>query len=81
MANLPALRKYFSEARPLWTVLRELLSLQHVDMALDSMHETGALKAVFPEQEQIDCLVIRDFYHRYTVDEHTLTTIRTILGL
>jgi [protein-PII] uridylyltransferase len=45
------------------------------------MHETGALKAVFPEQEQIDCLVIRDFHHRYTVDEHTLTTIRILAGL
>ncbi len=81
VANLPALRKYFSEARPLWTVLREFLSLPNLDMALDSMHETGALKAVFPEQEQIDCLVIRDFNHRYTVDEHTLTTIRILLGL
>ena len=81
VGNLPALRKYFSEARPLWTVLREFLLLPHVDIALDSMHETGALKAVFPEQEQIDCLVIRDFHHRYTVDEHTLTTIRILAGL
>jgi [protein-PII] uridylyltransferase len=81
VANLAALRKYFAEARPIWTFLREFLSLPHVDIALDSMHETGALKAVFPEQEQIDCLVIRDFYHRYTVDEHTLTTIRTLAGL
>jgi [protein-PII] uridylyltransferase len=81
VANLPALRKYFSEPRPLWPVLREFFSLPHVDIALDSMHETGALKAVFPEQEQIDCLVIRDFHHRYTVDEHTLTTIRILAGL
>ena len=79
--NLPALRKYFSEARPLWTVLREFFSLPHVSMALDSMHETGALQAVFRETEQIDCLVIRDFHHRYTVDEHTLTTIRILAGL
>ena len=39
------------------------------------------LNAVFPEQEEIECLVIRDFYHRYTVDEHTLMTIRTLLSL
>ncbi len=81
VASLPALRKYFSEPRPLWPVLREMLSLPHLDVALDSMHETGALKAILPEQEAIDCLVIRDFYHRYTVDEHTLTTIRILLHL
>jgi [protein-PII] uridylyltransferase len=81
VANLPALRKYFSEARPIWATLREFLSLPHLSIALDSMHETGALQAVFPEQEAIDCLVIRDFHHRYTVDEHTLTTIRVLLDL
>src|SRR5262249_8366434 len=32
-------------------------------------------------QEEIECLVIRDFYHRYTVDEHTLIAIRTIREL
>jgi [protein-PII] uridylyltransferase len=81
VASLPTLRKYFAEARPIWTALRDFLSLPHLAIALDSMHETGALKAVFPEQEQIDCLVVRDFHHRYTVDEHTLTTIRILLGL
>ena len=35
-------------------------------------------RALFPEMEQIDCLVIRDFYHRYTVDEHTLVAIQTL---
>ena len=81
VANLPAMRKHYSQARPIWTALRELLSLPHLAVALDSMHETGALKAVFPEQEAIDCLVLRDFYHHYTVDEHTLTTIRILAGL
>src|SRR4029077_17906189 len=36
---------------------------------------------LFPEMEQIDCLVIRDFYHRYTVDEHTLVAIQTLVQL
>ncbi|MEI9976289.1 MAG: hypothetical protein WDO73_32110 [Ignavibacteriota bacterium] len=40
------------------------------------MHETGVLFAMFPGLEQIECLVVRDFYHRYTVDEHTLVAIQ-----
>ena len=34
----------------------------------------------FPELEAIDCLVIRDFYHRYTVDEHTLVAMQNLAG-
>ncbi len=30
---------------------------------------------VLPEFSAIDALVVRDFYHRYTVDEHSLRTI------
>src|SRR6266849_2260605 len=80
-AQVPALRNYFSQPRPIWPMLTGIFSLPHLDVALWSMHETGMLNAVFPEQEQIECLVIRDFYHRYTVDEHTLMTIRTLLSL
>jgi [protein-PII] uridylyltransferase len=42
------------------------------------MHETGALSAIFPELQNIECLVIRDFHHRYTVDEHTLVAIENM---
>ena len=35
----------------------------------------------FPEMAQIECLVMRDFYHRYTVDEHTLVTLQVSGGL
>ena len=45
------------------------------------MHETGVLTALFPELAQIDCLVIRDFYHRYTVDEHTLVAIQNVCAV
>ena len=45
------------------------------------MHETGVLAAIFPEMERIECLVIRDFYHRYTVDEHTLVTMQNLRNL
>jgi len=34
------------------------------------MHSLRLLSAIFPEFAAVDCLVVRDFYHRYTVDEH-----------
>jgi len=45
---------------------------------LSEMHDSGLLGRMFPEFQKIYCRVIRDFYHKYTVDEHTLLTIRTI---
>jgi [protein-PII] uridylyltransferase len=48
---------------------------------LSEMHDTGLLGCIFPEFARIQSRVIRDFYHRFTVDEHTLLTIRNIEGL
>ncbi|MDX2180794.1 MAG: HD domain-containing protein [Bryobacteraceae bacterium] len=65
----------------LWRDLRDLLSLPHAARALRAMHETGLLKAALPEWSRIECLVTRDFYHRYTVDEHTLVTLENLEAL
>ncbi len=65
----------------LWTALREILRLPHAAKALRAMHTCGALEAIFPELNEIEALVIRDFYHRYTVDEHTLVTIQTVVDV
>lgn len=65
----------------IWTPFREILRLPHASKALRVMHQTHALEAIFPELKDIEALVIRDFYHRYTVDEHTLVAIETVLGL
>ena len=43
-----------------------------------SMHEVGLLGKIFPDFEEIRCRVIRDFFHKYTVDEHSLIAIRNI---
>jgi [protein-PII] uridylyltransferase len=48
---------------------------------LADMLECGLLGTIFPEFEKIHCRVIRDFYHKYTVDEHTLLTIRHLESL
>src|SRR3989441_7933528 len=46
--------------------------------ALLAMHDVGLLGKVFPDFEEIRCRVIRDFFHKYTVDEHSLIAIRNI---
>jgi [protein-PII] uridylyltransferase len=43
---------------------------------LAEMRDCGLLGAMFPELNEIACRVTRDFYHKYTVDEHTLLTVR-----
>jgi [protein-PII] uridylyltransferase len=48
---------------------------------LSDMLECGLLGAIFPEFEKIHCRVTRDFYHKYTVDEHTLLAIRGLESL
>ena len=80
-ARLPRLRDYFTNTQPLWPVLSQMLALPHAPTAVRVMHETGVLTAIFPELEQIECLVIRDFFHRYTVDEHTLVTLQNLWSL
>jgi [protein-PII] uridylyltransferase len=45
---------------------------------LGEMRDCGLLGAIFPELNEIACLVTRDFYHKYTVDEHTLLTVRNV---
>ncbi len=45
------------------------------------MHALGVLELLIPEFHGIDALVIRDAYHRYTVDEHTFVLIDTLHGL
>ena len=45
---------------------------------LSEMHSRGLLGHLFPEFQKVYCHVIRDYYHKYTVDEHTLLTIKNI---
>jgi [protein-PII] uridylyltransferase len=64
-----------------WPRLRELLSARFPAVALRPMHRLGLLADIFPEFRCIDALVVRDFYHRYTVDEHSLRTIEHLQEL
>jgi [protein-PII] uridylyltransferase len=61
-----------------WDAWKQLLALPHAGFGLRAMQECGALAALLPEWHKIEFLVVRDFYHRYTVDEHTLVAIDTL---
>ncbi len=64
-----------------WPQFRRILVLPHAAAALRSMHRLGVLDALFPEFRAIEALVVRDLYHRYTVDEHTFLTIENVHAL
>jgi [protein-PII] uridylyltransferase len=70
----------YLDSRPdgLWSAVSDLLRQPYAYEALTAMHETGLLFVLFDELRAIDCLVIRDFYHRYTVDEHSFQAVRRL---
>ena len=64
-----------------WPVLSEILGSDFPGLALRPMQRLGLLVEILPEFGVIDSLVVRDFYHRYTVDEHSLRTIEHLQEL
>jgi [protein-PII] uridylyltransferase len=64
-----------------WKQFCTILSLPHAIDAVRVMHRLGWLEEFFPEFRAIDALVIGDFYHRYTVDEHSLLTLQNVCAL
>jgi [protein-PII] uridylyltransferase len=75
---IPLLSARLEEGAALWSQLAEILTGPRAGVALRSMHAVGVLELLLPEFHGIDSLVIRDAYHRYTVDEHTFVLIDTL---
>jgi [protein-PII] uridylyltransferase len=61
-----------------WKHLREILTAPHAADALRAMHHLGLLSVFLPEMQAIDSLVVRDYYHRFTVDEHSFLAVETL---
>jgi len=80
-AAIPRISATLEEGPGLWRQLSEILTGERAGMALRAMHALGLLELILPEFHGIDALVIRDAYHRYTVDEHTFVVIDTLHGL
>jgi [protein-PII] uridylyltransferase len=78
---LPAMAAPLPQGAELWPYLSQILVLPAAALALREMHEMGVLGRVLPEFQDIDALVIRDFYHRYTVDEHSFRAIEMLHAL
>ena len=75
-------RRGLTETMPydsrLWQHLREILVQPHAAAALRAIHSLKLLTLAVPEFEAIDSLVLRDLYHRYTVDEHSFLAIEVL---
>jgi [protein-PII] uridylyltransferase len=63
-----------------WPHLRQMLMGRYAADCLRAMRDCGVLDALLPFK-LIDALVVRDFFHRYTVDEHSFLTIDTLHSL
>jgi [protein-PII] uridylyltransferase len=78
---LPSLVADRPEGSELWHVLEEILLAPHAADALRALHSLRLLTILLPEFEGIDSLVVRDYSHRFTVDEHTFVAIENLHAL
>jgi [protein-PII] uridylyltransferase len=79
--SLTVLAERLPEGAALWQRLRPILLGTEVANALRVMHALGILELILPEFHSVDALVVRDAYHRYTVDEHTFLILENLNGL
>jgi [protein-PII] uridylyltransferase len=75
---LPALAATPPRGAELWLYLQETLLQPHAADALRAMHSLRLLTLLLPELKLIDSLVVRDYYHRFTVDEHSFLAIESL---
>ncbi len=80
-AAVPSHEKWVSTTPGLWDHFRKVLVLPYAAASLRAMHRLGFMDLMFKEFQLIDSLVIRDYYHRYTVDEHSMVTIENLHNL
>ncbi len=62
--------------------LKELMNLErNLYHTFSLMNQCGFMSHYFPYFYELECTVQHDYYHAYTVDEHTLQGIKTIEDL
>src|SRR5262249_28008613 len=75
---LPSLAAAPPRGAELWIYLQEILQQPYAADALRAMHALRFLTLLLPELKVIDALVVRDYYHRFTVDEHCFLAIDSL---
>ena len=75
---LPSLAATPPQGAELWRYLQVILIEPHAADALRAMHSLHLLSLLLPELKLVDSLVVRDFYHRFTVDEHSFLAIESL---
>ncbi len=77
--QLHLVTRSFRASKEAARAFREILRRRgRVSAALREMHETGFLARLLPEFARITFLVQHDFYHKYTIDEHTLKAVEAL---
>jgi [protein-PII] uridylyltransferase len=71
-------REFLADRHVHKTFLEILNQRGNVAPAVRSMHETGFLGKYIPAFHRLTCRVQHEFFHVYTVDEHTLVCLETL---
>ncbi len=79
--SLTAMADRLPAGAALWDKFRRILLGTEAAHSLRAMHGMGILELVLPEFHSVDALVVRDAYHRYTVDEHTFLIVEHLHAL
>ncbi|MFL6273694.1 MAG: [protein-PII] uridylyltransferase [Blastocatellia bacterium] len=78
-SQLHLVTRRFRDSKEASRAFLDLLNRKgRVAAVLRMMHETGFLGKLMPEFARITFLVQHDFYHKYTIDEHTLKAIEAL---
>lgn len=75
---LPSLAVIPPRGDLLWRYLQVILLEPYAADALRAMHSLQLLTLLLPELRGIDALVVRDYSHRFTVDEHSFLAIENL---
>ena len=72
---------YCAQPQPLWATFRSILAGPHAAMALRTLESTGLMRGLFPEWGAVEHRIAADSEYRYTLGEHSLRAMESILEL